>query len=69
MYLHVLNGIWTGIDKFDMILAYNMYGLVGYKNGINYDSILVDGTRCWCGQDVIQRLFRGGASFGQDVIP
>jgi len=26
------NGLWIIIDKFDMILACGMYGMVGYKS-------------------------------------
>ena len=26
------NGLWVIIDKFDMILACDMYGMVGYKS-------------------------------------
>jgi len=26
------NGFWVIIDKFDMILACDMYGMVGYKS-------------------------------------
>jgi len=29
--LHVLDGLWAGIDEYGMILACNTNGMIGYK--------------------------------------
>ena len=32
MILHVMDSLSAGTNKFDMILACDMYGMVGYKS-------------------------------------
>jgi len=32
MNMHEQHGLWSMIDKFSMILACDMYGMVGYKS-------------------------------------